>query len=96
MLRDILILKIFVKNIDLSQVDQLKNIVIKCKALIVNPKENFLISKMLLRNVYLNILKSLENPNFYNDTTKNQYDEIIKATYFIFDQLIDKYIGFSK
>lgn len=76
MLRDILILKVFIKNLDFSDADLLKNITRKCSNVIENPKQNVFIARILLRNIYLNFTKTLENSTFYNTSTSTYYSEI--------------------
>ena len=66
MLHDILILEVFINNLEFTDAYLLSNIVKKCKALIKNPKENLFTAKMLLRKIYFNLIKTLENPKCFN------------------------------
>ncbi|KAL4511704.1 hypothetical protein ABPG72_012549 [Tetrahymena utriculariae] len=88
--RDILIIKVFIKNSDLSNKVFLPSILKLTKKLVTNPKENVFTARTLIYCFYVNLLNSLDQQN-YNSSTSGLYNEIFQTTYTVLSFLIEKY-----
>ncbi|KAL4501068.1 hypothetical protein ABPG73_013806 [Tetrahymena malaccensis] len=93
-LRDILIIRALIKNLDLSNKIFLQSIIKLTKSLVANPKENVFMARTLIHCFYMNLLKSLDQQN-YNSNGSDAYNEIFQTTFSVLNFLIEKYNNLS-